>query len=290
MEISELTLNDKDLIQENLDSIGMYISEFSFPNLYLFRKTHGYQKILVGRELFITGLTYDKKRYIMPMHRPDKTSQAACFSTLKILLNSNNWDFIFPIPKEWLECFDPNLFSWCSSPDDSDYLYLTEKMKNYPGKKMHKKKNLLNQFRNKYNTEFIPLEKNNISKAREILVTWEHASRQELATSDYQPCLEALEQSEKLNLTSRLAVANGKIAGFLIGEELNPETFTIHFAKADLQYKGVYQYMFSQFCIDVCPEHKYINMEQDLGKPGLRKTKQSYRPELIAEKNRVKLA
>ena len=121
------------------------------------------------------------------------------------------------------------------------------------------------------------------------LIPWQEISPQELATSDYHQCLEALECREQLNLSNFIVFADDEPAGFILGEPLNDETYTIHFAKADTKFKGVYQYMFSQFARDCCPDYRYMNMEQDMGSEGLRKTKISYRPDLMAHKYRISL-
>lgn len=107
--------------------------------------------------------------------------------------------------------------------------------------------------------------------------------------NDYGPCKEAIEELEAFHLRGYVFYADGKAAGFLLGEQLNETTFTIHFAKADIAYKGIYAYMFSQFCELIQDEYTYINMEQDLGKDGLRQTKRSYRPDLMANKYRILL-
>ncbi len=264
----------------------MHIAEFSFPNLYLFRETHNYRVVETDHNIFISGLSYDKKRYLMPLNRPEK-QKAGSFRQLKELLEENKMDFIFPIPEEWLECFPENNFTRTYNPDDSDYLFLTEKFKTYPGKSMHRKKNQLNQFLRLPDPLLIPLTPEVVEDAKSVLNTWQAHSPQDISTSDYRQCMEALEKAGTLQLTGAMAYAEGKPAGFLLGEPLNRSTFTIHFAKADIQFKGVYQFLFSRFASDFCPSCKYINLEQDLGNAGLRKTKISYRPDLMAHKYRI---
>jgi hypothetical protein len=285
---TKLTLKDQETIGEKLDAIGMHLSEFSFPNLYLFRNTHKYESVTTPHGYFISGVTYDKKRYLMPMVNPEKAGDD-CFIEMKELLASGDWDFIFPVPEEWLECFGEEEFDRTFSPNDTDYLFFTEKFKTYPGKKMHKKKNLLNQFLRSYETVLVPLTEDVVEDAIGILDMWQETSPQELSTSDYHQCLEALNMSGQLGLTGALAYADDKPAGFLLGEPLNNDTFTIHFAKADIEFKGIYQFLFSRFACDFCPDYEYINLEQDLGSEGLRKTKVSYRPDLMANKYRVYL-
>ena len=285
---SKLTLEDRNIIGEKLDAIGMHLSEFSYPNLYLFRNTHEYETISTPHGYFVSGVTYDKKRYLMPMTNPEKAGEE-CFIEMKELLVSGDWDFVFPIPEEWLECFKEDEFDRTYSSDDSDYLFFTEKFKTYPGKKMHKKKNQLNQFLRNYEALLIPLTEEVLEDAIGILDLWQETSSQEMSTSDYNQCKEGLEMRQVLGLTGAMAFADGKPAGFLLGEPLNNDTFTIHFAKADISFKGIYQFLFSRFACDFCPDYEYLNLEQDLGNEGLRKTKISYRPDLIAHKYRIYL-
>ena len=288
MEKSRLTLNDQKSISEKLDAIGMHLSEFSFPNLYLFRNTHQYETVKTPHGFFLSGITYDKKRFLMPMANPEKTGED-CFTEMKDLMNSGEWDFIFPIPEEWLECFDEREFSRTYNPNDSDYLFLTEKFKTFPGKKLHKKKNRLNQFLKSYEALILPLTPELRDEALGILEIWQKFSSWEMSNNDYLQCKEALLMQQELGLIGALGFADGKPAGFLLGEALNSDTFTIHFAKADVRYNGIYQFLFNRFAVDFCPNYMYLNLEQDLGSEGLRKNKESYRPNLMAHKYRIQL-
>ncbi len=288
MKKSRLTLKDKNIITDKLDAIGMHLSEFSFPNLFLFRNTHEYETVTTPHGFFLSGVTYDKKRFLMPMTSPEKAGED-CFTEMKELMAGEEWDFVFPVPEEWLECFNEKDFTRTYNPDDSDYLFFTEKFKTYPGKKLHKKKNRLNQFLKNYEALLIPLTPDVLDEAIGILDTWQEFSSQEMTTSDYAQCKEALIMQGELGLTGALAFADGKPAGFLLGEALNDDTFTIHFAKADVRFNGIYQFLFSRFAVDFCPEYEYLNLEQDLGTEGLRKNKESYRPNMMAHKYRISL-
>lgn len=283
-----LTLAHQKTISEKLDAIGLHLSEFSYPNLYLFRSKHEYHTVETSHGFFISGVTYDGKRYLMPMTSPVKTGED-CFNELKKLLYTRNWDFLFPIPQAWLDCFDENEFVISKSPDDSDYLYLTNKFKTYSGKSMHRKKNLLNQFTRNNESRLVLLNNDMKEHAREVLEQWQKNTPREFYQNDYVQCAEAIEKYRILNLTVALAYANERPIGLIIGEPLNKDTFIIHFAKGDIRVKGAYQYLFSQFARDFCPDYQYMNLEQDLGNAGLRKTKISYRPDLMCHKFRVSI-
>lgn len=63
----------------------------------------------------------------------------------------------------------------------------------------------------------------------------------------------------------------------------------IHVLKADPEMTGLYQVMLQEFLKDEAGRFRYVNMEQDLGIPGLRKSKLSYHPCAMIRKYTVTL-
>jgi hypothetical protein len=61
----------------------------------------------------------------------------------------------------------------------------------------------------------------------------------------------------------------------------------IHFEKGDPDFKGVYQAINQLFLARAGEGYSFVNREQDLGDPGLRKAKQSYHPVAYLKKYRV---
>jgi hypothetical protein len=281
-----LSLKERDLIAKKLNAIDIHLSEFCFPNLYFFREVHNYKVIEWEDSVFIEGISYDKKKYLMPLHAPSEDDKE-CFERVLEIIKENNYDCIFPIPEEWLCCFPDDQFIKTYNENDSDYLFLTEKMSTYPGKKMHKKRNLKNQFLKEYEHSNSPISSENKQDAYDLLDLWQSLQEVDAEMNDYGPCKEALDDMEGFGLSGYLFYANGQPAGFVLGEPLNDSTFTIHFAKANIDFKGVYSFIFSEFSSIIKKEYEYINMEQDLGKKGLRQTKRSYRPDLMAHKYRI---
>ncbi|MDC7221927.1 MAG: phosphatidylglycerol lysyltransferase domain-containing protein [Spirochaetales bacterium] len=288
MQTKKLSLEDRNTIADRLNAIDIHLAEFCFPNLYFFREVHRYEIIELDDVTLVGGVSYDNKRYLMPLHSPSEDPKP-CLEHISDFLKETDYDCIFPIPEEWLGCFPEEKFERTYNENDSDYLFLTEKMADYPGKKMHKKRNLKNQFLKAYEAESRELNEETLPDALKLLEIWQNASTHMLETNDYGPCKEALEDREGFGLSGRVFYADGQPAGFVLGEPLNPSTFTIHFAKADIQFKGIYAYMFSEISAQLKDQYEYINMEQDLGKDGLRQTKRSYRPDLMAHKYRIEV-
>ena len=61
-------------------------------------------------------------------------------------------------------------------------------------------------------------------------------------------------------------------------------TITEHVEKANINFRGLYQAINNEFCKNVAARAKYINREEDMGLPNLRKAKLSYHPCKLLEK------
>lgn len=282
MRTEKLGIEHKELLFTRLKETGAPLSEYTFANLFLFRANHDYEVIL-DKEIFIRGKSYDGHTYLMPT----SDVRTIDISYLKGLMPGV--EFLFPIPEEWLTAFDPNQFNVSYSEGDADYVYTVEKMSTYKGRSLHKKRNLLKQFLREFTPDARPLTNNEMDDARFILNDWLTTSRSSPGETDYGPCREALDRYEELVLCGGIYYANGEPVGFMLGEELNSETFVLHFAKARAMFKGAYQYMFNNFAGILPAKYKYLNLEQDLEKENLRIFKSSYAPDALLKKARVGL-
>ena len=282
MHIEKLTFDHKELLYERLKKIDTPVSEYSFANLYLFRKNHDYE-VLFDEEIFIRGKTYDGSTYIMPTF--DIMNKGVAY--LKEILKEA--DILFPIPEEWLGTFNGGEFEYSYSEDDTDYLYTIEKMSTFKGNMMHKKKNLLNQFMKLYEHEAYPLIETRMADAYSILDQWQEDMEVSSEETDYYPCQEALKLYDALIICGGIYYVNKEPGGFIIGEEMNEETFALHFAKGKRKFKGLYQYMYNTFANILPKKYKWMNFEQDLGKMELRIAKSSYVPDMMVKKYRVRI-
>jgi hypothetical protein len=282
MYLEKMALNHKDLLQDRLKSVPVFISEYSFANLYLFRNSHDHHVIRDGEHIFITGKTYDGYSYIMPTQDPRIKGLD------KLLDLAKAFDLVFPIPQEWLSAFKGSGFEPEVSEGDSDYVFTVEKLSTYKGQKLHSKKNLLNQFLSLYTPVARPLTMDRMPDARKVLENWQKEAGESNEATDYVPCGEALKYYEELVLCGGIYYVEKEPVGFIIGEELNDTMFALHFAKGNRKFKGVYQYMFNQFANILLGKYQYLNFEQDLGKQALRIAKSSYHPDQILEKYRLR--
>ena len=159
MQTEKLSLEHKDLLRERLKKITVPLSEYTFPNLYLFRKNHDYE-VMFDKEVFIKGHSYDGIVFLMP------TTDVRTLDITYLKELMRDVDFLFPIPEEWVTFFPPDEFEITYKEGDADYVYTVEKMSTYGGRKLHKKRNLLKQFLEAHTHDARPLTNDRLDEAR----------------------------------------------------------------------------------------------------------------------------
>ena len=255
------------------------ISEFTFAGLYLFRKRYQYRvSALEDRSLIISGIQPPhaegeeaRKFFLTPNAAPGKDVLEELFKT---------HDYWKNIPESILANGRKNLEEWgieiTEDRDNFDYLYLRTDLADLPGKKYHKKRNLVAQFLKLYTHEEKPFTAELIPDARTILDCWLAC---QFGDADYKACTEALDLFTEFNLKGMVIYIEGKPAGWCLGESVaQGKIFAIHFEKAVEDYKGIYQFMNQAFASSLPESITHINREQDLGDEGLRQAKMTYRP------------
>jgi hypothetical protein len=177
------------------------------------------------------------------------------------------------------------------SRDHWDYLYSVTELIELKGKRFHKKKNLLNQFRKKYDFEYVSLESDMIDQAmgmQEDWCTWRDCESSEALSAENRAIPRILSNWRKLQgLTGGAILIDQEMVAYTIAESLAEDTLVIHFEKGNHEYKGVYQAINQMFLEHSENNFEYVNREQDLGDEGLRKAKLSYNPVNFIKKYRV---
>ena len=96
--------------------------------------------------------------------------------------------------------------------------------------------------------------------------------------------LEVLNNFEDFGLKGGAILLDGRVIAFTFGEQLNTDTAVIHVEKADPELRGAYPAINQGFVAHAWSHLTYINREEDMGIEGLRKAKESYKPEKLIEK------
>jgi hypothetical protein len=257
-------------------------SEYSFSNLYLFRRPHRYRYV-PGSLPCVAGITYDGARHLLPLF----PLEAASPSALAALLDGH--DCFYPVPARTLQGLDPRLLQWTELRDDADYLYRAEAFVGYRGRRLRKKRNLMNQLLSSHRVSTEALARTGLPGALRILQGWMRDKSKREGEADEAECREALDAADALGLEGRVYLADGAPAGFILAERLADGVHAIRFAKGLDAFPGIYQFMFHEFCASgrAGSAVEWLNFEQDLGLPNFRRTKLSYEPHALLRKYRV---
>ena len=276
-EFSEIELEDRPLLHPLFQQLEEGISEFTFANLFLFRREHRYKISRIDAATFVisgndTGIPY----FMLPFGLPEDAVLKKLFTGFAFLKNAS---------QNQAEALRKKGYFVMSDRDNFDYLYSRDHLARLPGRKFSKKRNLLKNFLASHNCEARPLLEEYTDDAKAVLEQW---CRLKGGSQDCRPAREALEKMEELQLCGGIYYIDGQPVGYTLGEELAGGTmYAIHFEKALPDYKGLYQYINQSFAALLPESYILINREQDLGNEGLRQAKMSYRPVGFVKKFRV---
>ena len=280
-EFAPVSLEMRDELYPSLNMITDGISEFTFSNLYLFRRTYGYRVSRVpGTTYIVEGSKLGKNFFYVPCAIPPR-------EVLDDLMARN--DYLKNLSESQADGHRAALesagYMVVEDRDNFDYLYRRTDLAELSGRAYHKKRNLVNAFLNSYSYEQKPLRKDNIPDAIAVLDEWRETKGMD---GDYVASREALELFDVLGMRGCVYYVDGHPAGWCLGEPLaKGRMFAIHFEKACDRFKGIYQFINQAFAQALPAHYKDINREQDLGDEGLRQAKMTYRPYAFVNKYRV---
>lgn len=194
---------------------------------------------------------------------------------------------IVPDMQPLLEKYFPGLFEFRSDRDHFDYLYLREDLAHLRGKDFQAKRNHVNKFNKNYVCHYTPLLLEMIPACLSFYDEWceqRHCKDDPGLAHEQQAVHFCLENFRELLLMGGVLWVDNRIIAFTYGVAINHDTFCVHVEKAFTSYEGAYNVINQRLAYSLPEDFIYINREEDLGVPGLRKAKLSYRPVLILEK------
>jgi len=295
----QLELNDKSLFDKYFSKYPPETSEFTFTNLFIWRKYYELLYIEWNEHLLIFSNSYFKKRkaplsnsldtiFMFPPIGPEPVR-----ITLDLFKSKKNIE-VYRVPEFLIQGFRNNIetaklnIEILDDRNNWDYVYEKELMINLPGNKYRQNRRWLNRFLETYDHEFIPLREDTIETTRELQLEWcemrecqnEEDLMEEQSAIDF-----ALDYFTDLDFKGGLVCVDGKCVAYTFGEMLNKNTMVIHIEKGHMDYSGAYQAINNLFLNYCCEEAEFVNREQDLGIPGLRRAKESYKPHHMVKKS-----
>jgi hypothetical protein len=165
---------------------------------------------------------------------------------------------------------------------------LTNDLAELPGDKYDAKRNFVTRCLSKHTCRYASIGPSEINECLQLQTQWCN-----LRNCSLVPGLEAENTAIKavfdnyayLGIIGGAVYVDDKLEAFTLAEPLNDNTAVVHFEKANPEIEGLYQVVNQWFCQKALRNLKFVNREQDLGLPGLRKAKESYYPHYMVEKH-----
>ncbi len=261
--------------------------EYNFANLYMWGPAYGIvfcefrnmPLVHIGRDDSTLFPAFQGITGAEAMELSRSLSLAGCSGSISQVPG----DFVSENP-----CLS-EFFDIAPDRDFADYLHLSSRLAELSGEKLRKKRNLVAQFKKaakdfrvetmeeKHFDECIKLARANIKdNSPELLDELDailRAMDKDFSTGDTTFSLIGLEG---------LAIMLGdQVTAFSVFSANPDGACTVHFEKSDHSVKGSAQMINLATAKHVRKKFKFVNREQDLGIPGLRKAKSSYDPDMI---------
>ena len=287
IDFKPITVEQKPLYEPYLQ-LGAYGCEHSFVNLYMW----GRQKAALVDGCLVTFSQFDRQSVYMICGEDKK---GALFAVMQDARKRGIPCRVVGLSQDdcaVLETWCPSCLKYHVDRDSFDYVYAIERLATLAGKKLQKKRNHLNRFR-EANPEhfFLPITDENTPQVTELVDRWYALREESDPHADFllekAALKKALRQRAVLGMEGLvLCTAHGMVA-MTMGSFLRPDTFDVHFEKALDTEDGAYPAItngFAKYLQDKYPDLKFLNREDDMGLEGLRKAKLSYYPDFMVEK------
>jgi len=302
-----ITLEDREYLEEFLNGYDYKTSGLSYTSLYMWRKINMISWKQIGDYLFMTAADnldpeLDDTFMFPPLTRTggyDPSSLRSAILEAKEIIEAKGRPLeIKLVPFHMLEIFSEAMqgrIVYEADRANFDYVYDTKDLIELRGRDYHSKKNHLNYFLANYEYEYGKMTPDMTDDAMAFI--HEFNERKSPEDPHERLLLEFEERAMRdvfLNLDivgylSGVIRIGGKIEAISIGGRLGTKTVIVHVEKANIAYRGLYQAINNEFCKAMAANVKRINREEDMGIPGLRKAKLSYKPTKFVEKYTLRL-
>lgn len=286
-----LALSDIPTVRPFLRRQNFRINDYSIGGIFMWRdffKTYFcvFRDTLIFKVNYLDGIT----AFPIPIGKDPE----AALGQIENYCREKSIPLIFcTVPEESLPTLKRRYpdFSVKSDRNWSDYLYRTQDLILFRGKKYHGQRNHIHQFQRRYpNSQFEKITAENLDGVRSFYEEFarSHPMDSPVGREESAKVSELLDHYSLYGLYGGCIRVEGRFAALSVGETVG-DTIFVHVEKADTRYEGIYQVLVQEFLRHFATDGTpYVNREEDVGDEGLRKSKLSYHPVALLKKNTVR--
>ena len=308
MTFHQLALSDREAMQAVSLPSGRRNCNYTFANLMGWKFLFG-TEVCVLENAVVLRYTFDGQRAYMVC-----TSGALSLELIEALLDDGNGDLtligledlqveqlsILASPKMLtLDIVQTSLnsaltqshLSITTEPvrDQYDYIYRRTDLATLHGRHLNAKRNHIHRFRAEHpDFEYRPLTPECFDECRRLTEIWqEEKGDSDIINTEKQVMETIFSNWDALGMIGGSIFVNGRMVAFTYGSAVTTDTFDVCVEKADRHVEGAFAIINQQFAEHLPEQYIYLNREEDMGIPGLRKAKLSYHPEILLTYNVV---
>ena len=285
-----ISLEDYEIFNAYFSKFQPEISEYTFTNLFMWRNYYQFQWIVHNNQLVMVSTN---KSGVLTAFPPlgDNLSSSIEFlmdisekSKLKLEIHRAPKKIAEEIKKLGILC------EIIQDRDNWDYIYARNDLVDLPGKPYANFRKKLNRFKRQFVWTYEQLDAHLINLILAMQDEWcgiRACYDDDSLNEENLGIHEIFTHWKTLQFDGGVIKVDGIIIAYTLAEILNNDTIVIHVEKANPEYNGAYQAVAQQFCKNLDEKIIFINREQDLGDPNLRKAKEHYHPVKYIEKYKI---
>lgn len=282
---TKLELSHKKIVDEFFERFPTY-SEFSFANMFVWDVAKPVMLSVLNDNLIIQFIDFKTQKHYLSLigsNDIDDTIQ----EMIHYSINNNLHPSLSTVPEHVVsQIKNKALLDIAEDSDNSDYIISVPLIANLEGNDIEGKRQKVNHFINthKDGLSFHRLDLSDpevMAQARRVLEEWLMPLKGQSndIVAEFAAIEKAIKHHKEVQLEAYGVSINGVLEAFSIIEKAHDRTVIGHFEKGNKNHSGIYEYMNHNLCRYLKNEgYEYLNICQDMGDEGLRKSKQSYRP------------
>ena len=282
MEFHSLTLSDREAMQAVTLNSGRRNCNYTFANLigwqFLYKT-----EVCVLKDAVVLRFSYEGERAYMVCTSGNLTRELVS----ALLTDSGGKLTIYGLEDSQASALSAFKVQVEPLRDQYDYIYRRTDLALLQGGHLQAKRNHVNRFRaDNPGFEYRPLTAELFDECRRLTGIWQGEKEASDTIDAERLVMETIFSNwDSLGMIGGSIFVNGRMVAFCYGAAVTHDTFDICVEKADRNIEGAFAIINQQFAAHLPEQYIYVNREEDMGIPGLRKAKLSYHPEIMLSFN-----
>ena len=282
MEFHSLTLSDREAMQAVTLNSGRRNCNYTFANLigwqFLYKT-----EVCVLKDAVVLRFSYEGERAYMVCTSGNLTRELIS----ELLTDSCGKLTIYGLEDSQASALSAFKVQVEPLRDQYDYIYRRADLALLQGGHLQAKRNHVNRFRaDNPGFEYRPLTPELFDECRRLTGIWQGEKEASDTIDAERLVMETIFSNwDSLGMIGGSIFVNGRMVAFCYGAAVTHDTFDICVEKADRNIEGAFAIINQQFAAHLPEQYIYVNREEDMGIPGLRKAKLSYHPEIMLSFN-----